>query len=480
MSLKAKAVNGVLWSSIERFSVQGMQFVLTIIIARFVSPSDYGIVAMISVFLAIAQVFIDSGFSNALIQKKKRTEKDFSTVFYFNIVVAVLVYVFLFFASPYIAAFYDESRLNLLTKIIGLSLIISSFSIVQKTKLTIDLDFRKQAFASFIAVVVSGLVGIYMAYVGYGVWAIVCQSLLNNLCIVIMLFLLVRWHPKLEFSFLSFKSLCGFGFKILLSNLSHTIYVNLYNLIIGKKFSSSDLGYFNRAQTIAYFPSSNLSNIFSRVFYPTICSIQEDDLKFHDTVLRFVGLVSYIIFPLMIGLNVLAYPLIETVLTDKWLDAVPLLQLLSIAYMWEFMMTFNYNILSAKGQAGFILKSEIIKKILAVVLLVVLMNYGIKIICVGLICYSFIDICITSFFLKKACNIGLGSLLKTILPNLILSCGMGIVVYCIVLFCNLSAGISLVIGIFIGIIFYVMASYLVKNRAFYSLLSIIQSYKYNK
>lgn len=248
-SLKTKAVKSVMWSSIERFSVQGIQFILSIVIARLVTPSEYGLIAMLSIFLAIAQTFIDSGFSNALIQKQGRTETDNSTVFYFNIAVSIIVYGMLYGAAPFIADFYKEPLLTTVTRWIGLNIIISAFSIVQRAILIIKLDFKTQAKASLIAVILSGGVGIAFAYYGYGVWALVIQAIASNFINTFLLWIFAKWTPAFRYSWQSFRTLFAFGSKLLLSGLLHTIYMNLYSLVIGKKFSAVEVGYFNRAST---------------------------------------------------------------------------------------------------------------------------------------------------------------------------------------------------------------------------------------
>ena len=330
-SLKSQAVRGVLWSAVERFSVQGIQFVLSIIIARLVAPSEYGLIAMLGIFLAIAQTFIESGFSNALIQKKDRTEIDFSTVFYFNIVVSLVVYLILFLSAPYIALFYKEPLLDIITKWVGLNIIISALSIVQRAKLTIQLNFKTQAKASLIAVIVSGICGITMAYYGYGVWALVCQSLLNNLLNTLLLWVFARWMPAFIFSWQSFKGLFSFGSKLLLSGLLHTIYLNLYTLVIGRKYSATDVGYYNRSYSLAQYPSVNIVGVITRAIYPIQCEMQHDEERLSSSFIQYLRMSCYIIFPLMVGLAVLSKPMVLVLLTDKWVSMSELLSILCIA-----------------------------------------------------------------------------------------------------------------------------------------------------
>ena len=310
-NLKNKTIHGVLWSAIERFSLQGVQFLINIIMARLLLPSEYGLVAMLAIFLQISQVFIDSGFTNALIQRKNRTEVDYSTVFYFNIFISVVFYLILFIVAPWIAGFYHMPVLIAITRVIALNLIISALSAVHRTRLTINIDFKTQSKASLIAAFLSGGIGIGMAYLGYGVWALVFQSILNSLFLTFLLHYFVKWRPLRVFSICSFKSLFNFGSKLLLSSLLHTIYRNLYTLVIGRKFSARDLGYYTRSEQFAVFPSSNLSAIISRVTFPVLSSIQDDDVRLFVAYRRYIRFASMVIFPLMVGLAVLAKPTVS-------------------------------------------------------------------------------------------------------------------------------------------------------------------------
>ena len=459
MSVKQQVTKSVLWSAIERFSVQGIQFLLSIVIARQLLPSDYGLVAMLSIFMAIAQTFIDGGFANALIQKKDRSETDYSTVFYFNILIALVLYILLYLASPFIAVFYEEMQLEEIAKVAGLVLIVNSFGIVQQAKLTVALDFKRMAFASLIAVLVSGLVGVWMAYSGYGVWTLVYQSLLNNVMRVILIWVYSQWKPRLSFSGQSFYVLFLFGSKLLLSSLLHTIYTNLYTLIIGKKFASVELGYYNRAFTLAQFPSTNLTNVIVRAVYPIQCRIQDDDEQLCNMFLKYMRIACYLIFPIMIGFCAVAEPLVRIILTDKWLPVVPLLQILCIAYMWDPVMKINHTILNVKGRSDYFLYAEILKKGIAFIILFATLPFGVMVMCAGLIVYAFADIMIITYFTYKLTNISLKTQLKELLPVLFLSFSMGGLVYgSICLFGN--AWIQLSVGIIVGISYYLFISVL--------------------
>lgn len=475
-SLKSQAVKGVVWSAVERFSVQGIQFVLSIIIARLVAPSEYGLIAMLGIFLAIAQTFIDSGFSNALIQKKDRTEEDFSTVFYFNIVVSLVVYLILFLSAPYIALFYKEPLLDIITKWVGLNIIISALSIVQRAKLTIQLNFKTQAKASLIAVVISGICGITMAYYGYGVWALVCQSLLNNLLSTLLLWVFARWMPAFIFSWQSFKGLFSFGSKLLLSGLLHTIYLNLYTLVIGRRYSATDVGYYNRSYSIAQYPSVNIVGVITRAIYPIQCEMQHDEERLCSSFIQYLRMSCYIIFPLMIGLAVLSKPMVLILLTDKWAFMSDLLSILCIAYMWYPVMVINNQMLNVRGRSDYFLKAEIIKKIVAIIVLLVTMPLGLRILCLGILFYNILDMVIIIVFTKKVMNTGFRQQFQAILPIFLVSVGMGVVTHLFLLI-NSNVYIQLFGGIFIGAVCLAFLSFVFRIKEFSYLLSYLKIIK---
>lgn len=268
---------GIIWSAIERFSSQGLQFILSIIIARLVSPADYGLIAMLTIFLAIAQSLVDCGFSNALIQKQDRNDTDFSTVFYFNSLISILIYILFWISSPFIASFYDEPKLNNIARAAGINFIISALGIVQRTQMTISLNFKKQAKITLASVFSGGIIGVFLAWKNYGVWALVIQTLTTNFISTTLFWITSKWKPLFVFSISSFNKLFSFGSKMVLTGLLATIYNNIYSLVIGKYFSSQDLGFYNRMNTLAAFPSSNITNIIARAVYPVQCEMQNDN-----------------------------------------------------------------------------------------------------------------------------------------------------------------------------------------------------------
>ena len=450
---KHQAVKGVVWSAIERFSVQGIQFVLSLVIARLVSPSDFGLIAMLGIFMAVAQTFVDSGFSNALIQKKDRTEADFSTIFYFNILVAVFVYGILYMSAPYISHFYNEPLLKDICRWSGINIILNSLVLIQRTRLIISLDFRGLAKVSLFSVIISGLIGIWLAWLGYGVWALVVQTLCTSFFYVILLWVSGSWIPKRVFSLQSFNELFSFGSKLLLGGLLHTIYMNLYTLVIGRFFNSMQVGYFSRAQTLAVFPSMNFTEVVNRAMYPVLCEQQDSEEKLVDIFLKYLRITVFCVFPLMIGLAILSEPLIKVLLTDKWIPSAHLLSILCIAYMWYPIMVFNWQLLNVKGRSDLSLRAEMIKKIIAFLILFISIIGGIDVICWGLLLYSLSDMIIIYFFIKKIYVFDFSKEIRLLLPVLFCSLLMGVCIF----FCNYLLSnpfLQLIAGFVVGSISY--------------------------
>lgn len=471
---KSSVARDILWSGVERFSVQGIQFLLSFVIARQLSPSDYGLIAMLSIFMAFAQTFIDSGFSNALIQKQDRTNVDYSTVFYFNVVVAIVMYLIFFFGAPWISAFYKAPQLTSIIVWVGLNFIISSLGTVQRAKLTVELNFKLQAYVAIVAVIISGILAVWMAYNDYGVWTLVFQTLVNNTITVFLLWLTAHWFPMRVFSWNSFKELFSFGSKLLASGLLHTIYSNMYTIIIGKFFNATELGYFNRAFSITQYPSSNITNVVTRVTYPVECQLQHDNSLLQQKYFSFIRSVSFVVFPLMVGLAVLSEPFIRIVLTDKWLGVVPYIQIMCFAYMWNPIMQMTLDLLNAKHRSDYSLKSEIVKKIAAFCILFATIPFGIRIMCVGLILYSMVDMLIIVYFVKKILpDVSLINIVKEIYSVLLLACLMGGAIYIYRYFVT-NIWLELFVGIILGFIIYIGGAYVFNFRELKSMLQFLK------
>ena len=473
-SLKQKTFKGTVWSSIERFSVQGISFIVMVIMARVLTPDDYGLIGMLTVFIAVSQSLVDSGFSQALIRKQDRSEVDNSTVFYFNICAGIALYIILYLCAPIIARFYNEPILTPLTRLISLSVIINSFVVVQRALLTVNIDFKTQAKASLIAAVVSGVVGITMVYTGYGVWSIVWYQLSNLAANVVLLWAFSKWRPQWIYSWNSFRELFGFGSKLAISGIIDTIYRNVYLIVIGKIFNASDLGYYTRAQQFADFPSSNVSGIIQRVTFPVLCTIQNDDNRLRDVYRRFLRLSAFVVFPLMIGLAPGAHPFIVVVLTDKWSFAAILLQIICFNMMWYPIHSINLNLLQVKGRSDLFLKLEVWKKCIGVVILCVTVPLGLVAMCWGTVASSLICLIINTHYTGKLLQVGFLTQMRDLLPSLAYSLSMGAVVW-------ITVGLlpdnktSLSVGIITGIFYFFIVTKLTRSSDLRELMSFVKT-----
>lgn len=472
-SLKSKTVKGVVWSSIERFSTQGVQFLIMIIMARLLTPKDYGLIGMLAIFLAVAQSLIDSGFSQALIRKQDRTDVDNSTVFYFNIVVSSALYLILFIAAPFVADFYNQPELTSVMRVVCLGVILNSLAVVQRALLTVRIDFKTQAKASLSAAVISGCIGIVLAYCGFGVWSLVVQQLLNLSVNTLLLWIFSKWRPIAVFSWKSFHELFAFGSKLLASGLLDTLYRNIYPIVIGKLFSASSLGHYTRAHQFSEFPSSNVTGIIQRVTYPILCGIQDETERLEAVYRKFLKLSAFIIFPLMIGMSAVARPFIDIVLGKQWGFCGQLLQIICFAMMWYPIHAINLNLLQVKGRSDLFLRLEIIKKILGITVLCITAPFGLVVMCYGQIFNSIVALVINTYYTGKLINVGFIRQMKDLLPTILLSLTM----FGAILLVNdfIEANIyRLVIGILVGIIVYSSGSYIFKFKELQTLFSLIR------
>ena len=428
-SLKDKTVKGVVWSSVERFSVQGVQFLVMLVIARLLDPKDFGLIGMLAIFLAVAQSLIDSGFSQALIRKQDRTEVDNSTVFYFNIVVSAVLYLILYAIAPWVAGFYNEPQLCSLMRVLCLIIIIISFAVVQRALYTASINFKTQAKASFIAAIISGVVGVWLAYNGYGVWTLVWQQLLNAGVNTLLLWVYSNWYPRWQYSWKSFRQLFSFGSKLLVSGLIDTLFTNIYLLVIGKIFNAASLGYYTQADRFTKLPSSNITGILQRVTYPVLCSIQDDDERLREDYRKLLRLSAFIIFPMMCLLAGVAYPLVELLIGEKWRFAATLIIPLSFTMMWWPIHAINLNLLQVKGRSDLFLRLEIIKKIIGVTVLVLSIPFGLLFMCYAGIATSIICLVINTYYTGKLIQVGFFMQMKDLSGSLIVSMAIFVAAY---------------------------------------------------
>lgn len=420
-SLKNKAIIGTIWSTIDRVSVQGINFILSLIIARLLDPSDYGIIAMTTLFITLSNTFVDSGFANALVRKYDRTETDNSTVFYFNIVVGIVTYFLIWILSPYIANFYNMPLLSKVLRVAALTIPFYSFSIVQQAILTSNIDFKSQAKISVISALFSGIIGVILAYNGAGVWSLATQMVLASFLRMVLLWCYIKWVPTESFSRASFKDLFSFGSKLLLANIIVAVGNNVTSLILGKKFSSEQLGYYNRAEQIGYFPATNLTAILQRVTFPVFSKIQNDTETLRNNYLKVCDLTALLTFFTMGLLFVIAGPMIITFLTDKWESSVRLLRILIIGISWWPFFALNINLLQVIGLSKYVLIIECLKATINITAIFITLHWGVTAVCIALSITSFINSFIYCYFTKKVFAISWLNQFKIMIPYIIIA-----------------------------------------------------------
>ena len=475
--IKTKSTNAAIWSAIDKFGEQGVRFILGLIVARLLFPSDYGLIGMLAVFLAIPDVFINSGFGAALIQKKSANATDFSTVFYFNIVVGIFFYFILYISAPFIANFYEEPQLVLLTRVLGLTFIFSSFAIIQRTILTKKLDFKTQTIISISSILPSGIIGVLFAYYGYGVWAIVFQSLSRQFLIAVFFWLFNSWRPKLEFSLQSLKSLFGFGSNLLISGLLNTAFTRIQLIVIGKVFSAETLGYYTRAQQFNQLPSTTLNSIIGRISFPIFSSIQNDNHLLLKGYRKLMKMSAFVNFPIMLGLIVVSEPLIRILLTEKWLPAVPYLQVLCIGGLLGPQQLLSLSIITAKGHSRLFLKLDIFKKAVMLTTIFITYRWGVMAIIYGMVFVSYFSFYVNFFFTGKMLNFSFGKQLLDLLPYLLIASVMAVIMYISGYFLPDSDILKLIIPSVLGFGIYFLLSKVFNLEAYKESMIILGNLK---
>ena len=450
-SLKSKTIKGTAWSAIDNIASSGITFLVTLVLARLLTPEEYGIMAMIAIFIAISNSIIDSGFSNALIRKIHVERIDYNTVFYFNLIVSVFVYFLLYILSPAISIFFIEPILKEVIRVIGWVLIINALAIIPRTLFVKAVNFKVQTKVSLISSISSGGVGIGLALGGMGVWSLVGQLLSRQILNTLLLWIYSKWHPVWEFSMKSFKELFGFGSKLLLSGLLDTIYKNIYYIVIGRVYTSAQLGQYTRAEQFNTIFSSNLTSVVQRVSYPVLSSIQDEPERLKEAYRRVIKITMLITFACMLGLAAVAKPLIIILIGEKWLLAVYFLQIICFSGMLYPLHAINLNILQVKGRSDLFLKLEVIKKIIAIVPIIVGVFCGIEYMLWGSVLTSFI-----AYFLNSHYSAGLiyyptKEQIKDILPTFLISSVVASVMW-MLSFLNISYYILLPIQVLIGVL----------------------------
>ncbi len=411
-SLKKQTIKGVAWSGLEKFSTFFVTFIVNIVMARLLSPADYGVVGIIAVFVSFSQLFIDGGFTTALISKKNRCEEDFRTVFVFNFLCSLVLYLVLFLVAPYIESFYHIDKLGNILRAYCVVLIISSLSATQITKFTINVDFKTISKISVPSVLMSGVVGISMAQTGFGVWSIVGQQISAAIIKFVLAIAYSHWIPRFQFSYKCFKELFGFSSKLVLSSLIDRIYTNSFPLFIGKFFPPSTLGYYTRGDQFGKLPSGILEDVLNRVILPLMSKIQDDNSRLKELYRKNIRLSSFIIFPIMMLVVVMAEPIVRLLLTDKWLGCVPFMQIISMAVMTNHIGTINRNLLYVKQHSDWALKLEVIKKSIAIAIFLLSTIWGIWGVCVGQWIYGMIAPSLNAFYTNRLIGMNLWRQLK--------------------------------------------------------------------
>lgn len=473
MSLKRSAIVGMLWTASDRFVTYFLQFFIGVLLARLLCPADYGIVGMVTIFMAVAGIFIDSGFSSALIQKKNCTEADYSTVFYFNLFISAIAYVVLYVSAPFIARFYHHDILCSVTRVVGLSLLIGALSSVQVARLTIQLRFKAQAVASVISVIFSGSIGILMAYRGFGVWALVFQGVAGTLTKTIVVWAASGWCPSLVFSTESFRKLFSFGSKLLGSGLINTVYQNLHALIIGRVFSAEALGLVNRGQNYASIIPVTVMNTIIKVSYPILSKMQDDNERLIYAYRRIALIPTFFLLPIMFGMAALAEQIIVIMLGERWLPCACIMQVFCIGYCIEPLSNINLNLLYVKGRSDLVLKMEIVKKFIGFMLLLCSVPFGVMGMCVSKVVYDFVACVFNCHYTKRLLGYGLKEQFADLSKTLINVMVMFAVVSAITRFVA-SPVYQLFLGIVCGALVFVLFAYLVKDQLFIWSLDMIR------
>lgn len=467
-----KTLTNFIWRFAERCGAQGVNFIVSIVLARLLSPEDYGSIALVTIFITILNVFVDSGLANALIQKKNADDIDFSSVFYFNVTWCFVLYFILFLTAPLIAKFYNMLELIPVIRVLGLTLIISGIKNVQMAYVSKTMQFKRFFFSTLGGTIFSAIVGIILAYQGYGVWALVAQQLSNQLIDTLILWITVKWRPILAFSAHRLRGLISYGWKLLIAGLLDTVYSNLRQLIIGKVYSSTDLAYYNKGNQLPFLVITNINSSIDSVLFPVLSEAQDNKTRIKNLTRTSIRISSYVIWPIVIGLAACSDALISILLTEKWLPCVPYMQIFCFTYGFWPIHTANLNAIKALGKSDIFLKLEIIKKIIGLVSILISIRYGVLAIALSALITSPISAFINATPNKTLLNYTYTEQLLDMCPSMISSIIMGLIVYSIK-FLHLNMFITLILQIVIGIIIYVGISIFTKNKNFYYLLNII-------
>ena len=471
-----KVVTNLVWRFLERSGAQLVSFIVSMVIARILLPEEYGVVALITVFTTILQVFVDSGLGNALIQKKDADELDFSTVFFTNVFFCLILYIVICMAAPLLAKFYNNEALIPYIRVLSLTIVISGVKNIQQAYISKKMMFKKFFWSTLSGTIIAAIVGIVMALWGFGVWALIAQQLINLFIGTIVLWFTVNWRPKWQFSFDRLKALYSYGWKLLVSALLDTVYNNCRQLIIGRMYTPSDLAFYNKGKQFPEIVVTNVNTSIDSVLLPAMSEVQDETEKVRSMTRKSIKVSTFIMAPLMMGLAFTAPAVVQLVLTSKWLDCVLYLQIFCITYMFYPIHTANLNAIKAIGRSDLFLKLEVAKKVVGLILLFATMWFGVKAMAYSLIVSSFFSQIINATPNKKILNYGYIEQLKDILPSISLAIFMGICVGLVSLI-NMPTIILLVVQVFVGVCIYAIGSHVLKLEAYTYALSVLKKFR---
>lgn len=472
-------ITNFFWRFLERCGAQGVTFIVSIVLARLLDPTVYGTVALVTIFTTIMQVFVDSGMGNALIQKKDADDLDFSSVFYFNMAMCSVLYLIMFFAAPFIASFYRMPELTAIVRVLSFVVVISGVKNVQQAYVSRHLMFKRFFFSTLGGTIGAAVIGIAMAYLGFGVWALVAQMLFNAAVDTTILWITVKWRPKKMFSFQRLKSLFSYGWKLLASSLIDTVYNDLRQLIIGKKYSSGDLAYYNQGKKFPQLIVTNINTSIDSVLLPTMSKAQDDMAAVRSMTRRAIKTSTFLMMPAMIGLAVCAEPLVQLILTEKWLPCVLFLRIFCITYAFYPIHTANLNAIKAMGRSDLFLKLEIIKKTVGIIAILITMWISVQAMAYSFLVTTILNQVINSWPNKKLLNYSYLEQVKDMMPQILLSLGMGAAIYA-VSFLHLSASLTLLIQIPLGVLVYWSGSKIFHVESYTYIIEMVKNFKKRK
>ena len=472
-SLRHTTVKGLSWTFAKNLSLQLFGFVQGIILARLLNPSDYGLIAMTQIFFSISACFIDSGFTSALIRKKDRTEMDYSTVFLSNVFLTLFFASLLVVCAPLIANFYHEPILTKIVRANAILLVLNSLNATQGTRMSINLDFKSKSIIGVIVNVTVGIACIICAYCGLGVWSLIYPNYIAPFLYLVLYWHYQHWRPKLQFSWIVWKEHFSFGSKLLASSLINEVFKNIYSLIIGKAYSATDLGFYSKADGYAKLPTNTINGVIRQVTYPILSSVQNDEEALKKAYRRLIRVSGFIVFPIMFGLAALSEPLVIVLIKQKWASSIPYLRILCFAHILWPIQSLNLNLLYVKGRSDLVLKLEIVKKALMLMVVLCAIPFGIIGMCIGAVIYDCIAFCLNTHYTGKFLEIGLVKQLNDLLPSFVLSVVMAIVVYFTIMLIPSMLN-KLIWGFICGVLVYFIGAWISRSSELDYIVSLLK------